>query len=696
MKMKKLLASALAAAMVVSSMVGAMVTSAATLTGTIAAGSVEVAAGATEVTVPVTIDFEGDVVSPHGMFTVSIAGAELTSAVLENAESYKVGETQNGNIYSLWIDADGVNNGTILVESLVDANAPTISENIVVDCTFSVPAGVNAELDVVVSDVSATNYGEDDWNLTATDGKITVKVVHEHEYTEVKYDENGHWTECACGESATEAVPHVWVDGERVDSTCTTAGSLVQNCDCGATQTVALDLAAHTPVVDAAVDATCTATGLTEGSHCDVCGAVIVAQEVVPMIDHAFNDGPTCGVCGAENPDYVAEVNINGVSRMKSLSLKDVIYVNPFVGFVEVKDGKNYNTTAVDKAFIVENGKILFWDTNPGDNAVIGTETAVSSVEYDSDYKDTNDAEKIHEYKGKSMGIPAKNFGDTIYYRTYIVIDGKEYYGDIIEYSVQTYCYNQINSSNTTEKQNKLRALCATMLNFGSAAQIQLKYNVDNLSNSILPGLVDAGKLDAKYLEQNWDESLLIPANTPATDMIVNFAQNDASITERTLQLKGAIEPKITMGYKIVSNKATVLPEGADLTFYFWTSEQYESLAAAGTPLSKDNASTTKTLGEFDENGVAEVELSYTNSYGYEYWAKPEPISARNLEKTFYFVAIVTEADGTEYCTGVNSYSPIQYAINQLAKATTTTNANLQDLCRWIVLYWDAAKAYLG
>ena len=38
----------------------------------------------------------------------------------------------------------------------------------------------------------------------------------------------------------------------------------------------------HTVVIDPAVPATYESTGLTEGSHCFVCGAVIVAQEVVP------------------------------------------------------------------------------------------------------------------------------------------------------------------------------------------------------------------------------------------------------------------------------------------------------------------------------------------------------------------------------------------------------------------------------
>ena len=69
---------------------------------------------------------------------------------------------------------------------------------------------------------------------------------------------------------------------------------------------------AHTPVVDAAVAATCQKTGLTEGSHCSVCNEVLVAQKVVDKIPHTvvvdaaveptysstgLTEGKHCSVC---------------------------------------------------------------------------------------------------------------------------------------------------------------------------------------------------------------------------------------------------------------------------------------------------------------------------------------------------------------------------------------------------------------
>ena len=57
-----------------------------------------------------------------------------------------------------------------------------------------------------------------------------------------------------------------------------------------AAEDVVIAATGHTPVVDEAVQATCQHTGLTEGSHCSVCHATLVAQEVVPIADHAYGD----------------------------------------------------------------------------------------------------------------------------------------------------------------------------------------------------------------------------------------------------------------------------------------------------------------------------------------------------------------------------------------------------------------------
>ncbi len=69
----------------------------------------------------------------------------------------------------------------------------------------------------------------------------------------------------------------------------------------------------HTVVEVPAVEATCTATGLTAGEKCSVCGTVLKAQETVPMKEHTeeiieavaatcteagHKEGVKCSVCG--------------------------------------------------------------------------------------------------------------------------------------------------------------------------------------------------------------------------------------------------------------------------------------------------------------------------------------------------------------------------------------------------------------
>ena len=69
--------------------------------------------------------------------------------------------------------------------------------------------------------------------------------------------------------------------------TCTEKGQKGKICKkCGKiTEKTDIPAAGHAPVTDPAVAPTETTDGLTEGSHCGVCGVVLQAQEVIPMRD---------------------------------------------------------------------------------------------------------------------------------------------------------------------------------------------------------------------------------------------------------------------------------------------------------------------------------------------------------------------------------------------------------------------------
>lgn len=82
---------------------------------------------------------------------------------------------------------------------------------------------------------------------------------------------------------------HEWGDRETLKNpTCTEKGQTGVVCHkCGKVKDKKDDLepTGHTPVTDPAVAPTETTDGLTEGSHCSVCGVVLQAQEVIPMRD---------------------------------------------------------------------------------------------------------------------------------------------------------------------------------------------------------------------------------------------------------------------------------------------------------------------------------------------------------------------------------------------------------------------------
>lgn len=87
------------------------------------------------------------------------------------------------------------------------------------------------------------------------------------------------------------ACDHTWDDGKvTTEPTCTQTGVKTYTCSkCGSTRTEEIEAKGHTAVTDAAVAATCTETGLTEGSHCSVCDVVLVEQTVIPALGHAWS-----------------------------------------------------------------------------------------------------------------------------------------------------------------------------------------------------------------------------------------------------------------------------------------------------------------------------------------------------------------------------------------------------------------------
>ena len=121
----------------------------------------------------------------------------------------------------------------------------------------------------------------------------------------------------------------------------------------------------HTEVTDEAVAPTCTKNGLTEGSHCAVCGEVIVAQRTVPALGHelsyhagqaatctqaGWNAYETCGNCGYTTYAEIPALDhnyVDGVCTRCGASDPDA---QPTPGGTDEPDEPHVHTEVTDEA----------------------------------------------------------------------------------------------------------------------------------------------------------------------------------------------------------------------------------------------------------------------------------------------------------------------------------------------------------
>lgn len=154
------------------------------------------------------------------------------------------------------------------------------------------------------------------WNVIVNDSCLDVNgdgKVNNKDYSRLFQYLTGWEVEinCACG-SVTKCNHSSMIEVPAVSPTCTADGNRAHwYCSvCGKYFADSLGLAettlpeitlmatGHSLVVDSEVTATCISTGLTSGTHCDICGDIIFAQETVPVNDnaHSLTDVATCTV----------------------------------------------------------------------------------------------------------------------------------------------------------------------------------------------------------------------------------------------------------------------------------------------------------------------------------------------------------------------------------------------------------------
>ena len=233
--------------------------------------------------------------------SIEIAGK--TATVYLNGHNITVTGEKDGVCEAFYVQADGnltINgNGTILAKdkgaehvitlSAVDGAVVTINGgDFVSEGSTAVYATRGAKVNIFGGTYSAVAYNGQMFTLDVNEAESVLGVINVYGGTFHNFDPANHTNDGTYTNKVMDGY-HSIKDGDNYV------------------------VSEHTEVVDAAVAPTCTATGLTEGKHCSVCGEILVAQEVVaakghteetlPAVDATctetgLEDGSKCSVCG--------------------------------------------------------------------------------------------------------------------------------------------------------------------------------------------------------------------------------------------------------------------------------------------------------------------------------------------------------------------------------------------------------------
>ena len=224
--------------------------------------------------------------------------------------------------------------GTEEIITAPTCSADGLKTQVCGDCGYTLETVLPAEhQNLVVTEGYAATCTEngltDEVKCLACDRTVTAAEVitapghdYDTEYTDDKLptcetagEKSRHCRVCGARTAVTEipAAEHKWEAGDVLIPACTGEGKQQYVCSvCGANTVEALERTAHTPKTVAAVAATCTEDGLTEGSFCEVCGETLTAQEVIPAAhtpktvpavaatctEDGHTEGVVCEICG--------------------------------------------------------------------------------------------------------------------------------------------------------------------------------------------------------------------------------------------------------------------------------------------------------------------------------------------------------------------------------------------------------------
>ena len=319
------------------------------------------------------------------------------------------------------------------------------------------------------------------------------------------------------------ATAHSYTETLVTPSTCSGQGQKAFSCSCGYSYLEDLPFADHTPETIPAVPATCTQSGMTEGSKCSVCGGILVAPVESPATGHSseiipgipatcttsgLSDGAKCSVCGITltqqeilprlghdmeytdlGENHMAQCNrcnktqteahtftsgscICGAEEEKesvedaslklnhTLNLAGDITLNYAIP-AYLLEGFDMDTVEVAVTLPVYEG-----------NTLVGERTLALEPEL-----------REYFYYFPLTGMTAVQMNDSVSAVLRGTKNGQTYRSPVDTYSIATYAYGQLDKVDVAQS---LKTLCAELLRYGSKAQIFKGYRTDALVDSAM------------------------------------------------------------------------------------------------------------------------------------------------------------------------------------------------------------------
>ncbi len=558
--------------------------------------------------------------------------------------------------------------------------APALNEGCVQDAVVDVTAtvsGYNFNYELVIVDADAITYGS----------KCTHKETMPMNGISPGCTTNGYTGDLYCtvcgtfvakGQSIPPAheetklenavEPTCTKSGYSGDLYCTACGVLVEK-----GQTVP---PTHTVITINDVEASCDGEGYTGDQFCEACGEVFAIGTTVPPMGHDYAvdviEGPTCtepgeGIytCRRCDESYVDEVPAKGHTCVY-IDQGDVHSYTCAICWIVGTEDHNFDDdfcslcgAAQPEGIPIDQNITIRHTLNLASDISINFAVPVSSLaDYDMFYlecvRDTyNGNEQVGSesliidnpvltgsyYYFTLSGINATQMGDEISATLYMIKGNEIYCSNEDIYSVSAYAYSQLDKTNASDS---LKALCADLLRYGSAAQTFKAYRTENLVDE------DMTEEHKYYLSD-------LEAVVFGTNSIQHGDMASPSVTWEGKAL--VLDSKITLRYIF---NATNYKGNVDALTLRVKYQDYSGKTVTKTLTSPKSYNPAKNWYSFEFDGLLAAEL-----------------------RTVVSVAVYA---GNSQISETLSYSADTYPNGK--------TGNLLVVCKAMLAYSDSAKAY--